>query len=250
LDTFTGQQSSWTQVSYTVAGLDNQANARLRFLLVSDGGVTADGIYVDDIVMSYEPYICEGPAVPSTPVLVAPPDGTVSPDPYVTFEWMDSGHGGLPAGYVLNVDAIPAITVTYPVTSTAITLTAGVHDWNVAAYNDQGLSASETWTVTIAADAPGVPSLLSPLDQSVTSSSIVTFTWTAGSGGQPDGYYFILDGEVITLTTPVSQLGMTLSPGAHTWSVAAYNSIGTSTYADPWVVIVPYPLYLPVVQKE
>jgi hypothetical protein len=249
VDNYTGQQPTWTQVTYDVPALNNQASVRIRFRLVSDSGVVADGIYIDDIVMSYEPYTCEGPATPSAPALVAPADGTVSHDPFVTFVWRDSGQGGLPTGYVLNIDMNPSITVTYPTTSTALTLTAGVHSWDVAAYNDQGLSASETWTVTVMPDAPGVPTLLSPLNQSVTSSSVVTFAWEAGSGGPLDGYYFILDGEVITLTTSVPQLVLTLSPGSHIWSVAAYNFAGNSAYADPWVVYVPYPIYLPIVHK-
>ena len=248
LDSFTGLQSTWMQINYDVPALDNQASVRLRFNLQSDGGVTADGIYIDDIAMSYEPYICEGPTAPSAPVLVMPSNGTVTPDPLVTFEWGDSGQGGLPAGYVVNIDAVSSITLTYPTTSTAVTLTTGVHAWNVAAYNDQGLLLPKRGQLRFAG-APGVPTLLSPVDLSVASSAIVTFTWTAGSGGSPDGDHFLLDGEVITLTSTVPQLVMTLTPGAHTWSVAAYNGVAVSGYTDTWVVYVPYPVYLPLVEK-
>jgi hypothetical protein len=250
IDSFTGQQATWMEVSYSVPALDDQANVRIRFRLFSDSNTNADGFYVDDIAMSFEPYVCEGFSAPSAPVLVAPPDGTLSLNPFVTFEWSESGVGGAASGYVLNLDSSPAVTVTYPTTTTSITLTNGIHNWNVTAYNDQGLATSETWTVTVLTDMPGVPTLVSPSDQTMASGSVVTFTWAAGSGGPPDGYYLLVDSVVITVSTPVTHVVMILASGAHTWSVAAYNESGVSPYTDPWVVIVPYPVYLPVMQKD
>jgi hypothetical protein len=137
IDSFSGT-SNWVQISYDVPALDDQANASIRFRLVSDGSTVADGIYIDDVAISYKQHACDGPTVPSAPMLVAPPDGTSTLDPLVAFEWQDSGQGGLPVGYVLNLDSVPTITVTYPVTSTTLTLTIGAHTWYVAAYNDQG----------------------------------------------------------------------------------------------------------------
>jgi hypothetical protein len=40
------------------SALDGGANVALRYRLVSDVGVNYDGFYVDDILLSYEPYGC------------------------------------------------------------------------------------------------------------------------------------------------------------------------------------------------
>jgi hypothetical protein len=58
LTSFTGVQSTWTQVTLDAPALDGQSAIHLRFRLVSDTLVTFDGFYVDDIVVSYEPYEC------------------------------------------------------------------------------------------------------------------------------------------------------------------------------------------------
>ena len=58
---FNGTQLNWTQTVVDAAGLDDQANARLRIRAYSDGGVVADGVYVDDVDVSYLPIYCEGP---------------------------------------------------------------------------------------------------------------------------------------------------------------------------------------------
>jgi len=55
---FNGFQAEWVEVSLDAPQLENQANVALRFRLASDGGVTADGIYIDDVALSYAPYTC------------------------------------------------------------------------------------------------------------------------------------------------------------------------------------------------
>ena len=58
LITFNGYQTTWKQYIVDASLLDGQANVALRFHLVSDAGVEEDGIYLDDIVLTYEPYMC------------------------------------------------------------------------------------------------------------------------------------------------------------------------------------------------
>jgi hypothetical protein len=48
----------WHQIGIDAAMLDNQPSVTFRFRLVSDSGVTDDGIAIDDIALSYQPYIC------------------------------------------------------------------------------------------------------------------------------------------------------------------------------------------------
>ncbi len=54
-----GVQSSWKQFTIATPALDGQSQLTLRFRLSSDSYTTADGIYLDDIILSYEPYVCQ-----------------------------------------------------------------------------------------------------------------------------------------------------------------------------------------------
>jgi hypothetical protein len=56
--TFNGYQNSWKQYTVDIPALENQRYAAIRFHLVSDSGVYADGIYLDDIQMTYQPFTC------------------------------------------------------------------------------------------------------------------------------------------------------------------------------------------------
>jgi hypothetical protein len=58
LGSFNGTQATFTYVSIPAPQLDNQANVAIRAHLVSDGGVVADGIHLDDIVVTYQEYQC------------------------------------------------------------------------------------------------------------------------------------------------------------------------------------------------
>jgi hypothetical protein len=54
-----GVNTVWTQSSVAAPALDNQANVRLRYRVASDGGVIADGFYVDTFDVSFTPIVCE-----------------------------------------------------------------------------------------------------------------------------------------------------------------------------------------------
>ncbi len=55
---FNGLEANWVQISIDASVLANQPNVAFRFRLESDSGVTADGIYIDDLALSYAPYTC------------------------------------------------------------------------------------------------------------------------------------------------------------------------------------------------
>lgn len=57
--TLNGTQSDWTQITVNAPALANQSQARLRWHLISDPGVTFDGIHIDDIELTYTPIVCE-----------------------------------------------------------------------------------------------------------------------------------------------------------------------------------------------
>ncbi|MFM8320634.1 MAG: carboxypeptidase regulatory-like domain-containing protein [Chloroflexota bacterium] len=54
-----GAQPAWELISIPAPQLDGKSSVRLRFRLISDSGVTADGIYIDDFALSYQPYMCQ-----------------------------------------------------------------------------------------------------------------------------------------------------------------------------------------------
>jgi hypothetical protein len=66
LTSFNGFQG-WHRVILDASVLDNQPNVTLQFHLISDAGVTEDGIYVDDVALSNEPFKCLFGIVPNAP---------------------------------------------------------------------------------------------------------------------------------------------------------------------------------------
>jgi hypothetical protein len=84
-------------------------------------------------------------------------------------------------------------------------------------------------------EPPGVPILLQPFDGAVTADQNVTFAWTPGAGGAPDGYELKVDGTVYDTTGTTWSGDLTL--GAHTWTVRAYKGGDYSDWASPaWSV--------------
>jgi hypothetical protein len=55
---YTGLQDAWIQATVDLAGLDDQPTGAFRFRLASDAAIRADGWYVDDIDLRYEPFAC------------------------------------------------------------------------------------------------------------------------------------------------------------------------------------------------
>ena len=88
---------------------------------------------------------------PGVPTLVAPPNGTVTNQHSILFQWR-AGGGGLPSGFRVNVDG-----ANYAVNGTSWTkfLDTGVHTWRVRALNGWGSSAwTQSWTVEVASVPP------------------------------------------------------------------------------------------------
>jgi hypothetical protein len=56
--TFNGSQNGWVQRDVDASVLDGGANVAIRYRLVSDVGLNYEGFYVDDLVLSYEPFGC------------------------------------------------------------------------------------------------------------------------------------------------------------------------------------------------
>jgi len=55
---FNGYLGEWSYREVGASILDGQSIIALRFRLFTDGGVLSDGIYIDDVALSYEPFYC------------------------------------------------------------------------------------------------------------------------------------------------------------------------------------------------
>ena len=183
---------------------------------------------------------------PGIPVLLSPADETVTTTQAITFTWQ-AGAGETPDGYNLKLDG-QVITTTDTTSSTFLSL--GVHTWTVRAYNSAGTSDwASARTVEVVPPAPGVPNLLFPPDETVTTTQAITFAWQSGAGGTPDGYNLNLDGEV--LTTTATTLSTDLPVGLHSWTVRAYNAGGYSDWASARTIErISHWVYLPVVLRN
>lgn len=136
---FNGNQPDWTPLVLDASILDEQPNVALRYHLVSDAGVTDDGIYIDDLALTYEPYECifAEQALPAAPTLISPMDGELLSNP-VGFSWQPSLYGGFPLGYVLAIDDSDVITSPVGNTTAFLDVPPGEHTWTVRAFNGAG----------------------------------------------------------------------------------------------------------------
>jgi hypothetical protein len=63
LTSFNGSQGTWTQIVNDAPALEGVGTAKIRYRLTSDGGVVADGFHVDDFQVTYQPVVCQYPAI-------------------------------------------------------------------------------------------------------------------------------------------------------------------------------------------
>jgi hypothetical protein len=151
LAAFNGQQD-WYSETFDASVLEGHNNVALRFRLVSDGSVVEDGIYIDDVALSYEPFECTYTPpllLPDAPSLVSPADGSWVNSP-VTFVWQPAGTGAPTEGYIFYLDNTPVMTFTDPITTTMLDVTPWAHTWFVEATNGAGASApSPTWSFDV-----------------------------------------------------------------------------------------------------
>lgn len=139
---FTGNSGAWLEQNFDASFLDGQPDVYLRFRSYSDGGVTADGWYIDDVAVSYQPYSCTPAGQPPDAVtLLSPADGAVfSGAQQIELSWTASADA---TDYELVVDGN-----VFPTTETSMSFLVGpgAHTWYVRAHNANGYSApTETW---------------------------------------------------------------------------------------------------------
>ncbi|MCP4537983.1 MAG: DUF11 domain-containing protein [Chloroflexi bacterium] len=91
--------------------------------------------------------------------------------------------------------------------------------------------------ITVDADPPPTPVLISPSHGSTISDTTPTLTWNPSSGAA--GYILRFDLITYSVGNTTSYTTGVLADGPHTWSVAAYDYLGNlSPYATTWLFTV------------
>lgn len=164
----------------------------------------------------------------------------------------------LPAGIIHDNGAITGTLTVSPTSEVSLTFVVEVSagaSISVAnagcAYALPGAVDECRWSNQVSneiREAPGTPALLLPPDVAITSTQAITFTWQPAGGWAADGYNLDLDGAVVTTTA--TAWPAVLAPGAHQWSVRAYNAAGYSPWAAARSMEVRrFTVYLPLVLR-
>jgi hypothetical protein len=102
----------------------------------------------------------------------------------------------------------------------------------------------------IRTEAPDVPVLVCPVDNTITSTAQLTLTWQASAGAS--GYLVDFNGSVSDVGNVTGYDTGVLVDGTYTWTVAVYDApSNTSAYADTWsFTIIAYCIYMPYVTRN
>ena len=155
---------------------------------------------------------------PGTPSLTSPSNGAILDYGTISFSWTAASDADY---YRIEIDGT---TYTAPSTTYSRSLSDGSHSWRVQAVDDAlnvgSWSGSSSFTIDTV--DPGTPTLISPLDGSVTNDAQLTFSWTSASDAD---YYRIVIGGIL-YTTPSTSYTCTLSDGTYSWNVYAVDDAG------------------------
>jgi PKD repeat protein len=189
-------------------------------------------------------------AVPATPTLSSPTNGSNVSGTTVSFNWnpaaraidyylqvaRDAGftnivYGAWVGNYIgVNLSGFPDNGQTYY--------------WRVAAWNSLGTSNySATWSFVNGPSAPpAVPNLISPVNSANVSGTTISFGWSQAARAidyylqvaTDEGFTNIIYGEWIGNYTGVNLSGFPDNGQTYYWRVAAWNSLGSSSYSSAW----------------
>lgn len=183
--------------------------------------------------------------VSATPQLTSPGNGFLTTQTSFVLDWT-TVTGAIQ--YQLQVDDETTFSTPYQynnyVTSGSsntpseysISLTDGTYYWHVQSLNGASTWSGYTsyWSFTIDATAPGTPTLLSPVNDLISSDNTTTLSWTAPSGS-PTQYYLQVansssfnsgDIKYSTYTALLSITTSALPDGPYYWRVAAIDAAG------------------------
>jgi len=157
--------------------------------LIPGGTITSSNISVPSFsevnsVGNYE-VTCFGISAPNVPTLLSPANGTIDLSVTPTLDWNDVPSA---VSYRVQVSTNASFSIilydTNALTSSQITVPSGLlntntqYFWRVCASNTAGTSAySGVWDFTTAPNAPNVPVLSSPANNSVNMPTTLSFKW-------------------------------------------------------------------------
>jgi serine protease Do len=146
------------------------------------------------------------------------------------------------------------------VTGNSFTIPAGIlalgkeYTWSVNAHNPSGFGEwSDAWHFSIAQSTLlGVPTLVSPLNESVLTTTTPTLSWTAVSGADyyevwvgigriADDQYKVWSKLVTTGTSVTIPSGILAVGKEYSWSVYAHNASGDGEWANDWYFSIAQP---------
>jgi uncharacterized repeat protein (TIGR01451 family) len=186
-------------------------------LVFSAGGNVANGLLITDAVpisVTNPSYVYSGPALTET--------GSVS------YAWQ-LPHLGLGQGGVITITGHLSDTLPHGhVFTNTATITGMEFDL------DTGNNVADA-AITIDAEAPDPPSLLSPADGTITSTTAFTLTWLASPSADVAGYLVDWnDTEIDVGNTTVFGTEI-LADAVYSWTVSAYDTVGNQgVYTDVW----------------
>lgn len=113
----------------------------------------------------------------------------------------------------------------------------GEYEWRVRASNDISVTTYSTRSIHIDTTAPNQPTLIAPAHNSITSDSIIVFTWDRGtvSGSDIfDSIFIYTDSIILSNIHSMSMASATnfsdsLSPNTYFWRVQSYDLAGNQS---------------------
>jgi alpha-amylase len=183
---------------------------------------------------------------PLAPTLSSPAQGAINIPTTTTFSWTSIGTA---THYRLQV-SLDSLFGSFAVNDSTITSTSksvsGLSSltkyyWRVIAKNSSGWGeSSETRNFTTVLPPPAVPTLSSPMNNSVNQSVIITLVWNASSGAtsyritvsrDTNFTQVVFDDTVFTTSQAMSSL---LNYTNYFWRVRAFNAGGASANTTAW----------------
>ncbi len=162
------------------------------------------------------------------PDLLLPPPDAIINDQTPTFVWyLLGGAENFRITITPEGSAIPIVDSTFmdTVFTCPITLDEGLYYWDVQAADSIGnLSAISTRSFTIDITPPNVPTLTSPADDTVFTSTDITFSWNLVSDAVT--YNLVVNSgkdEVLNITTSNTFYNTMLTEGLYEWKVRAQD---------------------------
>ena len=166
--------------------------------------------------------------LPAAPTAPNPANGAAVATAPNRFDWADASGA---TSYDIAVDGVFRATVTASEWTPSLTLSAGVHNWRVAARNTAGTTTGPLWSFTIG--ALGTPTSPSPADNARVSAPPAVLDWADVSGAI--SYDVFLDGVLLGQPS-VSRLALDrqLTLGPHLWRVVARGAMEQNS-GPTWV---------------